>query len=519
MKNKKNTTKKTIISIAAGSLAICMFLSPKAKANQYNINDSINTKELNAESKTLEFEEKAIKEIYGLRYYAKEKKDAYIKQIKGKTEQEINTLINEAKIEYLKEISEKAKSEYERLKTLLDEVKSYPELDRNNDDYRIQSLIWDNGKVAQDNINNYMELVKGTVDTSKIKNLEDYFDQFKYYIVHSQIEIMTRKVAIYRAKYPNNVEINKIFKEKLMQTNANYGTLDGIKLEEYFENEFKPYFLQIQENVKLEDLKVELSQLIQKAKDKKYTEIYNKKDTKRKNKFEKSISNAENILAKQNLNIQDIKDVENVFAELENAIKEIDKDTSGSSSNPMQESKLHDTKGLLKGTTNVRTSPNGPIIGTLTRGTIVEGKYKEGSNWVKFNYKGQEAYIYKSLLSNTIEVKGFAGGDVNIRKIPNGKITGVLKRGEIVKGVVSIDNPNWVKSDRGYIYGKLVVDTLKVKGLLSGVTNVRQTPNGKILRSLKKDSVVNGKISSNSPNWIEIQYKGQKAYVYRACVK
>ncbi|WP_051177361.1 type I pullulanase [Helcococcus sueciensis] len=176
-----------------------------------------------------------------------------------------------------------------------------------------------------------------------------------------------------------------------------------------------------------------------------------------------------------------------------------------------EEPKLHDTKGYITGTTNVRISPNGPVIGTLEREVIVEGEYEEGSDWVKFDYYGQEAYVYKPLLSDTIEVKGFSTGNSNIRKSPNGEVTAIAKREEIVEGVVSIDNPNWIKTDKGYIYRPLVVDTIKVRGLMSGTTNVRMTPNGTIIGTLGKAEYVEGTLNITNPNWV----KTDKGYIYR----
>ena len=183
-----------------------------------------------------------------------------------------------------------------------------------------------------------------------------------------------------------------------------------------------------------------------------------------------------------------------------------------------EEPKLHEAKGYIIGTTNVRTSPNGPVIGTLERGAVVEGEYEEGSNWVKFDYNGQEAYVYKPLLSDTIEVKGFASGDSNIRKSPNGEVTGLAKREEIVEGVVSIDNPNWIKTDKGYIYRPLVVETIKVRGLMSGTTNVRMTPNGTIMGTLGKAEYVEGTLNITNPNWVRIRYQNRDGYVYRSLI-
>ena len=195
-------------------------------------------------------------------------------------------------------------------------------------------------------------------------------------------------------------------------------------------------------------------------------------------------------------------------------VKEIESETP----EQQEEPKLHEAKGYITGTTNVRISPNGPVIGTLEREAIVEGEYEEGSDWVKFDYHGQEAYVYKPLLSNTIEVKGFSNGDSNIRKSPNGEVTGLAKREEIVEGVVSIDNPNWIKTDKGYIYRPLVVDTIKVRGLMSGTTNVRMTPNGTIMGTLGKAEYVEGTLNITNPNWVRIRYQNRDGYVYRSLI-
>ena len=183
-----------------------------------------------------------------------------------------------------------------------------------------------------------------------------------------------------------------------------------------------------------------------------------------------------------------------------------------------EDPKLHEAKGYITGTTNVRISPNGQVIGTLAHGAVVEGEYEEGSDWVKFNYYGQEAYVYKPLLLNTIEVKGFASGDSNIRKSLNGEVIGLAKREEVVKGVVSIDNPNWIKTDKGYIYRPLVVDTIKVRGLMSGTTNVRMTPNGTLIGTLRKAEYVEGTLNISNPNWVRVRYQNRDGYVYRSLI-
>lgn len=141
-----------------------------------------------------------------------------------------------------------------------------------------------------------------------------------------------------------------------------------------------------------------------------------------------------------------------------------------------EEPKLHDVKGFITGTTNVRVEPNGPIIGTLETGALV-----------------------------------------------NGQIIGSLSKAQYVEGTVTINNPNWIRikynNTDAYIYRSLIDNTVSVKSVVTDTVNVRQTPNGKILGTLKKGVSVNGKVSTKYPNWVEIQYKGQTAYIYKMYVK
>ncbi|MGY3775708.1 endo-beta-N-acetylglucosaminidase [Helcococcus sueciensis] len=261
-----------------------------------------------------------------------------------------------------------------------------------------------------------------------------------------------------------------------------------------------------------------LSSLVEKANTRLEEDL---EDESRKN-LENAIEKAKEIIAKEDLTQEEVNEA---FSELVDAlinskvkVQEPEEPKDPEEPEQPEEPKLHDTKGFITGTTNVRTSPNGPVIGTLEREAIVEGEYEEGSNWVKLDYYGQEAYVYKPLISDTIEVKGFASGDSNIRKSPNGEVTGLAKREEIVEGVVSIDNPNWIKTDKGYIYRPLVVDTIKVRGLMSGTTNVRMTPNGTIIGTLGKAEYVEGTLNITNPNWVRIRYQNRDGYVYRSLI-
>ena len=69
------------------------------------------------------------------------------------------------------------------------------------------------------------------------------------------------------------------------------------------------------------------------------------------------------------------------------------------------------------------------------------------------------------------------------------------------------------------LYRSLIVDTVSASGTVTSTVNVRQTPNGKVLGTLRKGVKLTGKLSASNPNWVEIQYKGQRAYVYKEFVK
>ena len=114
-------------------------------------------------------------------------------------------------------------------------------------------------------------------------------------------------------------------------------------------------------------------------------------------------------------------------------------------------------------------------------------------------------------------------GTTNVRMTPNGNIIGMLSNAEYVEGTLNITNPNWVRiryqNRDGYVYRSLIVDSVSVSGTVTSTVNVRQTPNGKVLGAHRKGVKLTGKVYAGNPNWIEIQYKGQRAYVYKEFVK
>lgn len=201
-----------------------------------------------------------------------------------------------------------------------------------------------------------------------------------------------------------------------------------------------------------------LSQLIEKANARLEKDL---EDESREN-LENAIAKAKEILEKEDLTAEEYNET---FAELLDALlnsKVKEEEPEPEQPEQPEDPKVHDVKGYIIGTTNVRVEPNGQIIGQLGKADYVEGTVTINSpNWLRIKHNGQDAYIYRSLIQNSVQL--------------NAKTTGTV--------------------------------------------NVRQTPNGKILGTLKKGATVNGKTSLNYPNWLEIQYKGQKAYIYKIYVK
>ena len=153
----------------------------------------------------------------------------------------------------IESLKNKAKEELKKLEQALAEVNNYPELPENNSDYKVQKKdIWeDSKKIAPDKIKAFREqLEKGSYTA---KTLQTFIDDFIYYQIHTQIEKMTRQVALYREKYAKIPSLEKEFESGIKQTwNKNYATLEGKYLADYFKNEFLPSFNKIQQIVELQ---------------------------------------------------------------------------------------------------------------------------------------------------------------------------------------------------------------------------------------------------------------------------
>ena len=173
----------------------------------------------------------------------------------------------EAEKKKLQDLIRQGQEELEKLEAYLREVNHYPELPDNDSDYKVQKKdIWNDSK---DTVPKKIQVFKDQVrnKTYTEKSLKDAVDDFIYYQIHAQIEIMTRKIAIYRKKHPNVAEVERLFSEKLKQTaNSTYATLEGQALKKYFERDFLPFFNKIQNIV--EELEKKSNQEVPQKQDK-----------------------------------------------------------------------------------------------------------------------------------------------------------------------------------------------------------------------------------------------------------
>lgn len=153
--------------------------------------------------------------------------------------------------EKLQSLVKQGLEEITKLEKHIEEVKQYPEL-KNTPDYKSQTGIWnDSKKVAPEKVEAFKKLIKEPASKDYTeKKLKDFVDDFIYYQIHAQIESISRQVAIFREKYPNVGEIERLFVDKVKQTDSNtYATLEGEALKKYFNDDILPAFKKIQEIV------------------------------------------------------------------------------------------------------------------------------------------------------------------------------------------------------------------------------------------------------------------------------
>ncbi len=178
----------------------------------------------------------------------------------------------------------------------------------------------------------------------------------------------------------------------------------------------------------------------------------------------------------------------------------------------------------IKSYVNVRASKDvlSKRLGNLNRGDKVEGAITGA--WFEFEYEGKLAYISKNFVTEnelpkenktSYKVKSY----VNIRsgKSTDSQILGNFKKNDRVEGVIK---GAWLEFDhngrRAYISKNFIEEANDYT--VKSYVNVRSARNttSKILGNLKKGDLVEGTIKGA---WLEINYKGQKAYIAKNFVK
>ncbi len=193
---------------------------------------------------------------------------------------------------------------------------------------------------------------------------------------------------------------------------------------------------------------------------------------------------------------------------------------------------------------NIRQTPNGKILGEAHNGDTFEVKGKKGK-WTKVAYNGGIAYIFTAYLS-------ISGGEspsappvgpgekgyincknqvtVRAKASSNSKKLGTLKRGAEIS-VTGISG-NWTqikfKNDTAYVFTKYVSASkpdIDVSGKTATVVNCKVCVNvrAKASSSSKKlgtaDKGSTWTVKGLSGNWVNIDYNGESAFIYKRYVK
>lgn len=171
---------------------------------------------------------------------------------------------------------------------------------------------------------------------------------------------------------------------------------------------------------------------------------------------------------------------------------------------------------ILKGS-NIRRSPNGSIVESAKNPRYIRGQLAGG--WIKFYDQGQERYVHKSVVSKYgYGYSGYLSGTVNIRQTPNGKLLGSERTGYYIEGRLE---KNWVrisyKGQIGYVYEPLIDQqrTRVARYILPG-TNIRQSPDGKIVFNSKRVFYVKG---YQQGDWFQFTYQGSTRYVHYSLLR
>ena len=245
--------------------------------------------------------------------------------------------------------------------------------------------------------------------------------------------------------------------------------------------------------------------------------------------LEELTSDANNILDKVKFNGKGNYEYEIEYnSNKQYAVSVLDRafvETKASLAKPILEEGQDETKNYnVKSYVNIRSSKDvsSEKLGNLNKGDKVKGIIKGA--WLEFDYKGEKAYISKNFITEKelpvekktgYKVKSY----VNIRsgKSTSSKVLANFKKGDLLEGTIK---GAWLEFDykggKAYISKNFVEET-NVYTVKSYV-NIRSGRNtkSKILGNFRKGDLLEGTIKGA---WLELDYKGGKAYISKNFVK
>ena len=193
------------------------------------------------------------------------------------------------------------------------------------------------------------------------------------------------------------------------------------------------------------------------------------------------------------------------LAETENNQPVIDSDASLSQPAPVN------VYRYVKVGSNIRQSPNGPIIACLEHPIYVRGTI--AGNWFKHSYNGQTAYVAE--LNTQTEAPYYSGylkTSAYVRKTPGGEMFAIAARGTRLSG--TMEN-GYLKvtynGQTGYVFiPQFQRNPVLISRYVKAGSIVRQSPNGPIITQLEHPIYVRGTVAGK---WFRHTLNGQTAYV------
>ena len=170
-------------------------------------------------------------------------------------------------------------------------------------------------------------------------------------------------------------------------------------------------------------------------------------------------------------------------------------------------------KHYIKAKSIIRETPNGKEITRLWRPLYVTGTSTSQGKWLKFTYGGKPAYVAMIATStNSPPMIGYAKQTLNIRSTPNGSIIGKIPIGRKVNGILVgnmvVTTYNGIN---GYVYASLLQkNPVKVTRYLVANSIIRSKPNGSVIARPWRPLRVSGTIQGA---WLKFTYGGKTAYV------